>query len=118
MTTEARVAFLLFFFALWCFLGLFPWAAAAVLTRGRGALLALPLAMAGAAAGGVLIPALGLRDATGFFISLPAALTGSAIASAAGIALARRIVGSRGTAVASAPEAATRDRGQETGDTG
>ena len=91
MTTEARIAFLIFFFGVWCFLGLFPWAAAAVLTRGRGALLALPLALAGAAAGGVLVPALGLRDATGFSISLVTALAGSALASAGGIALARRL---------------------------
>ncbi len=91
MTLEARLAFILFFFALWCLLGLFPWAIAAVLARGRGALLALPLALAGAAAAGVLVPLLGLRDALGFTLSLPAALGGGALASAAGIALARRL---------------------------
>ena len=91
MTLEARLAFVLFFFALWCALGLLPWALAAVLTRGRGALLALPLALAGAAAGGVLVPLLGLRDALGLFLSLPAALVGGALASAAGIALGRRL---------------------------
>ena len=91
MTLEARLAFVLFFFALWCLLGLLPWALAAVLTRGRGALLALPLALAGAAAGGILVPILGLRDAFGFFLSLPVALAGGALASAAAIALGRRI---------------------------
>ncbi len=91
MTFEARLAFILFFFAVWCFLGLFPWAIAAVLSRGRGALLALPLALAGAAAAGVLVPLLGLRDTLGFLLSLPAALAGSALASAAGIAITRRL---------------------------
>ena len=94
MTLEARISFVLLFFALWCILGLLPWAVAAVLSRGRGALLALPLALAGAAASGVLVPLLGLRDALGFFISLPAALGGGALTSAAGIALARRLAGS------------------------
>jgi len=56
--------------------------------------MALPLALAGAVAGGVLVPLLGLRDALGFFISLPAALVGGAIASTAGIALARRLAAS------------------------
>ena len=91
MTLEARIAFLLFFFTVWCFLGLFPWAAVAIVARGRGALVALPLALTGAAAAGVFVPLVGLRDSTGFFLSLPAALLGSAIASAAGVALVHRI---------------------------
>ena len=91
VTVEARVAFLVFFFSLWCFLGLFPWAVGAVLTRGRGALLALPLALAGAAAGGVLVPMAGMRDAAGFFLSLPAALAGSGLATALGIRIVRRL---------------------------
>lgn len=91
MTLEARLAFVLFFFALWCGLALIPWAVAAVLSRGRGALPALPLALAGGAAGGVLVPLLGLRDALGFLLSLPAALLAAALASAAGIALASRL---------------------------
>ena len=91
VTLEARLAFILAFFAVWIILGLLPWTLAAVLTRGRGALPALPLALAGAAAGGVLIPLLGLRDTLGFLLSLPAALAGGALASAAGIALARRL---------------------------
>ncbi|HEU4759750.1 MAG TPA: hypothetical protein VFT91_07185 [Dehalococcoidia bacterium] len=91
MTSEARLGFVLLFFALWCLIGLLPWTVAAVLARGRGALLALPLALAGAAAGGVLVPALGLRDTLGFILSLPAALAGGLLASAAGLALARRL---------------------------
>jgi len=93
VTLEARLAFILFFFAVWCLLGLLPWAIAAVLSRGRGALLALPLALTGAAAAGVLVPLLGLRDALGFLLSLPAAVAGSTLASAAAIALARRLSG-------------------------
>ncbi len=91
MTTEARLAFILMFFALWCAIGLIPWTAAAVFSRGRGALLTLPLALAGASAAGVLVPLLGLRDTLGFALSLPAALAGGALASAAGITLARRL---------------------------
>ena len=53
MTTEARIAFVLFFFAVWCFLGLIGWAIAAVIVRGRGALPALPLALAAACAASV-----------------------------------------------------------------
>ncbi len=89
VTVEARIAFLVFFFGLWCFLGLFPWAVGAVLTRGRGALPALPLALAGAAAAGVLVPLAGMRDALGFFLSLPAALAGSGLATTAVIRAGR-----------------------------
>ena len=94
MTLEARLGFILIFFLLWFIVGLLPWTVAAVLTRGRGALLALPLALAGAAAAGVIVPLAGQRDAAGFFISLPAALVGGALASAAGIHFARRLAAS------------------------
>jgi hypothetical protein len=91
MTTEARLAFIVFFVVVWCFLALVPWAVAAVIVRGRGALLALPLALAGGAAAGVLVPLVGLRDATGFLLSLPSASIGGALASVLGIAIARRL---------------------------
>jgi len=91
VTTEARLAFVFFFFAVWCFLGLSAWALAAVIARGRGALPALPLALAAACAAGVAVPLLGARDAIGFFVSLATALLASAIASVAGIALARKL---------------------------
>ena len=90
MTPEARLAFVILFFAVWCFLGLITWAVAAVIARGRGALPALPLALAGAATAGVAVPLAGLDDAAGFFLSLVAALLAGAIASAAGILLARK----------------------------
>ncbi len=91
MTAEARLAFIVFFFAVWCFLGLMAWAVAAVVWRGRGALPALPLALAAAAAGGVVVPLLGARDAAGFFLSLVTAVIGGVLGSVAGIALARRL---------------------------
>ncbi len=91
MTVEARLAFILFFFVIWCLLGLIPWALAAVLVRGRGALPALPLALAAAAAAGVAVPLAGLRDATGLLVSLPIAVIAGALGSAAGIRLARRM---------------------------
>src|SRR2546426_2790598 len=92
MTTEARVAFVLFFFAVWCFVGLIPWAVAAVVARGRGALPALPIALAGACAAGVAVPVAGLHNATGFLLSLVTAFAASSIASIAGIGLAQRLL--------------------------
>ena len=94
MTVEARLAFVFFFFLVWCLMGLLPWALASVLVRGRGALLALPVALAAASAAGVLVPVAGLDDATGFFISLITAFTGGSLGSAAGIAFARRLASS------------------------
>jgi uncharacterized membrane protein YeaQ/YmgE (transglycosylase-associated protein family) len=103
VTVEARLAFILFFFLVWCVLGVIPWTVAAVMTRGRGALLGLPLALAGAAAAGVFVPLVGLRDTTGFFLSLPAALVGGAVASVAGIAVSRRLSGLRDAAEVETP---------------
>ena len=91
MTTEARIAFVIFFFAVWCFLGLLVWAVLAVVRRGRGALLALPLGLAAAAMAGVAVPLLGKDDAAGFFISLATALVGGVIGTAAGLLFAHVI---------------------------
>lgn len=91
VTVESRLAFILFFFSIWALLGLVPWALAAVLVRGRGALPALPVAVAAACLGGVAVPLLGLRDATGLLISLPTAVVASALGSVGGIRLARRL---------------------------
>jgi hypothetical protein len=104
VTIEARLAFIAFFVLCWCLLGLIPWAISAVWVRGRGAILALPLALAGACAGGVLVPLLGQRDLMGFLISLLTALIGSASASFAGIAFARRISAARPAAARPAPQ--------------
>jgi hypothetical protein len=91
MTPEARLAFVLFFFVVWCFLGLTTWVVAAVIARGRGALPALPLALAAASAAGVAIPLAGLDNAAGLFLSLATAFIAGAVASPVGIALARRL---------------------------
>jgi hypothetical protein len=91
MTPEARLAFVIFFFAVWCFLGLLAWCAAAIFARGRGALPALPLALAAASIGGVVVPLAGLDDAFGFFLSLVTAFLAGAAGAVAGITLARRI---------------------------
>ncbi|MEK7248389.1 MAG: hypothetical protein AAB092_07955 [Chloroflexota bacterium] len=91
MIWEARLAFILFFFLSWSVVGLFPWVITAIIVRGRGALLALPLALASASVAGVLVPALGQRDFTGFLISLLAALLGGVAGSIGGIAFYRRL---------------------------
>lgn len=91
MIWEARLAFILFFFLCWCVVGLLPWVVSAIVVRGRGALLGLPLALASACAAGVLVPALGQRDFAGFLISLLAALLGGVAGSVGGIAFYRRL---------------------------
>ncbi len=90
MTFEARVLFVVLFFSAWTFLGLLAWAAVAVLRRGRTALLALPVSLAAACVFGVFVPLVGLRDATGFFLSLPAAVAGSLLGYALVVVLLRR----------------------------
>jgi len=107
MTVEARVLFVLLFLGAWAFLGLLAWAAVAVARRGDGALLALPVSLAAACASGVSLPVIGLTDATGFFLSLPAAAAGSLIGYAAVTALRRRLAPAgqtaRGTAAQRPP---------------
>ena len=91
MTFEARLIFVLIFFALWAFLGFLPWSVAAVIRRGRHVLPALPLALATASLAGVLVPLLGARDVGGFLLSLLTAFLGGAIGTAAGVAIAVRL---------------------------
>lgn len=91
MTFEARIAFVLLFFALWGFLGFLPWSVAAVLRRGRDVLPALPVAVAAACVAGVLVPLLGARDTTGFVVSVPVAFAGGVTGTVAGVALAVRL---------------------------
>ena len=66
---------------LWGALGLVPWCVALFAGRGRGALVALPLSFAAGVAAGALVPALGAKDATGFVVSLVAAMAGGAVVS-------------------------------------
>lgn len=91
MTPEARLAFVVFFFAVWCFFGLISWAVAAVLARGRGALPALPLALAASCAAGVGVPLAGLDTFAAFLFSFATAFLAGAVASAVGIVVARRL---------------------------
>lgn len=92
VTFEARLAFVLFFFFVWCLIGLVPWTLFAVYTRGRGALLALPLALAAACAFGVCVPLVGWRDLTGFLASMAMALIGGTLGAVAGASLSSRIL--------------------------
>jgi hypothetical protein len=91
VTFEARLVFILAFFVIWSIAALIPWAAAAVISRGRGAAWALPVCVAAGCAFGVAVPVLGARDFTGFIASIFAALVGSALAAVGTIALARRL---------------------------
>ncbi len=91
MTFEARLIFVLLFFALWSFLGFLPWSFAAVIRRGRHVLPALPLALAAACLAGVLVPLIGARDETGFLLSIATAFVGGVVGTVAGVALAFRI---------------------------
>jgi len=91
MTFEARFAFLIIFFICWTIVAFIPWIATALYVRGRGAAIALPLAVVSAWAAGVFVPLVGMRDATGFFVSLLAAFLAASAGSIAGIAFARRL---------------------------
>ena len=66
--------------ALWGVVALLPWAAAHLATRGRLALVALPLAFAAGIGGGTLVPALGGDDLFAVGISLLAAFAAGALA--------------------------------------
>lgn len=66
---------------LWGACGLVPWCAALIAARGRGALVAMPLAFAAGMGAGALTPALGAKDSLGFGISLLAAMAAGAIVS-------------------------------------
>ena len=83
--------FVLLFFATWAFVGLMAWAAIGVLRRGDGAMLALPVSLAGACVFGVGLPVAGLRYATGFFLCLPAAIVGAMLGYAFVVVLLQRL---------------------------
>ena len=67
---------------LWGAFGLVPWSVALVVGRGRGAIVALPLAFVAGVAGGALTPALGGSGGLAFGISLLTATTAGAAVSA------------------------------------
>ena len=89
MPVDLDIIFLALLFIMWAILGFLPWLALAVLRRGRGVLIALPLAVAGGAVGGVLVPAAGAKDETGLFLSLGAALVGGLALALLGLRLSR-----------------------------
>lgn len=74
---------------LWAALGSVCWLVGAVARRGRGTLLALPLAGLGGLAGGLLVPTLGRRDDVGLLVSLLAAVVGGLLFAAARFRLTR-----------------------------
>ncbi len=73
--------------SLWGAFGLVPWCAALVVGRGRGAIVALPLAFIAGVVGGVLVPALGGSGGLAFGISL---LTATAVGAAVSTFAVRR----------------------------
>jgi hypothetical protein len=83
------IIFLALLFIMWAILGFIPWLVLAVRRRGRGVLIALPLAVAGGAGGGVLVPAAGAKDETGLLLSLVMAVVGGLALSLVGLRLAR-----------------------------
>ena len=68
--------FLTLFFLTWLLLGSLPWVALSLRRRARGALWALPFALLGGAAGGVIVPAVGLDNGLGVGISVLGAVLG------------------------------------------
>ena len=74
--------FLTLVFLAWGVLGLLPWVALGLRRRAHGALWALPFALLGGAAGGVLVPLLGLDTGAGIGVSMATAPAGSALLSA------------------------------------
>jgi len=91
VTVEARAAFLAFFLVLWALVALLPWLGVALWRRGRGVVLALPLAPLAGCVGGVLLPLAGADDGRGFLFSLLAAFAGGALGTAAGVVVEGRL---------------------------
>jgi len=89
MPIDLDIIFLALLFIMWAILGFIPWLALAVLRRGRGVLIALPMAVVGGAGGGVLVPAAGAKDETGLFLSLGTALVGGLALALLGLRLSR-----------------------------
>ncbi len=75
--------FLALFFLAWVVLGGLPWLAWSVRRRADGAIWALPFALLGGGAGGVLVPVLGLDTGTGIGVSMVTAPAGGALLTAA-----------------------------------
>jgi len=91
MPIDLDVIFLALLVSIWAILGLIPWLVLAVRRRGRGVLIALPLAIAGGIGGGVLVPAVGLRDVMALVLSVGASLLGGLALSLVGIRIHSRM---------------------------
>jgi len=78
---------------LWAVLGGFAWLAVAVWRRGRGVLALLPPAAVGGIGGGLLPPALGLRDAPALLLSLLFAVGGGLALTLAGAYFLQKLPG-------------------------
>ena len=92
MSFEVLALAILFF--VWAVFGGVSWLVVALRRRGRGMLALLPLAMAGGIGGGLLVPAIGLRDVPAVLLSLLAALLGGLALTLAGLYAGR--VGRKG----------------------
>jgi hypothetical protein len=84
--TLFEVIFLGLLVAGWLVVGVVPWMAVSVATRGEAGLANLPLCLVAAVAGGLLVPLVGLTDGTGLWLSFLAALL-----LPSGLMLARRL---------------------------
>ena len=74
--------FLTLFFLTWCLLALLPWIALSVRRQAHGAIWAFPFALMGGAAGGMLVPILGLGNGLGVGVSMLTAPAGGALLTA------------------------------------
>ena len=83
--------FLAVLLVVWTGLGATAWLAVAIVRRGRGVLVGLPLGMAGGIGAGVLVPAAGARDEVGLLLSLGTALLGGFALSLLGIRIHSRM---------------------------
>ena len=83
--------FLALLLIVWTGLGATAWLAVAIVHRGRGVLVALPLAMAGGIGAGVLAPAAGADNEAGLVLSLVAAVLGGFALSLVGIRIQARM---------------------------
>jgi len=76
------------FVVTWSAIGIVPWLAVSVITRGHAGMAMLPLCMLASLAGGMLVPFLGFTAASGIWLSFIAALALSSLT-----ILARRFAG-------------------------
>lgn len=69
-----HLIFAVAFVTIWMLIGMLPWLASSIRTRGNAGIVFLPVCMLAGAAGGLLVPFVGLTGAAGLWLSLFAAL--------------------------------------------